>query len=48
VLLCEGPDQIEQFLLFGICATIEKGRDVLMFHLSSRRHIGFVTDEHSL
>ena len=47
VLLCEGSDQTQQFLLFWACAATEESNDVLMLHLPTRSHIGFVMDEHT-
>jgi hypothetical protein len=47
MLLDKSSDQAEQFLLLWASAATEEGRDVLMLHLPSRCHIGFVADEHS-
>jgi hypothetical protein len=47
VLLDEGADQTQQFLLFRPCAPTQENRDVLMLHLPSGSDIGFVADEQS-
>jgi hypothetical protein len=47
VLLDEGADQTQQFLLFRPCAPPQESRDIFMFHLPSGSDIGFVADEQS-
>ena len=47
VLLDKGPDQAQQFLLFWSRPATEGGRNILMLHLPSRCHIGFMTSENS-
>ncbi len=46
VFLNKSSDQTKECLLFWTCAATQEGRNFLVLHLPSRRHIGLVTDEH--
>ena len=45
LLLHKRSDQAQQFLLFWPVASAQEGRKVLMFHVPTRGHIGFMMDE---
>jgi hypothetical protein len=45
VFLDKRSDQAQQFLLFWTVASVREGRKVVVFHVLTRSHIGFVMDE---
>jgi len=47
MFLNKSPNETKEFLLFWTYAATQEGCYFLVFHVSSRGDVGFVSDEHS-